>query len=92
MKKPLSLVLQSLRRSRHADAGAWWLGLSRGRPLPDAPRRRMWEILEGLDWAAMPNEVRVRAVGLEPRLGVGVGLGLGLGLGLLTPALTYAQP
>ena len=92
MKKPLSLVLQCLRRSRQADAGAWWLGLSRGRPLPDAPRRRMWEILEGLDWAAMPNEVRVRAVGLEPRLGVGVGLGLGLGLGLLTPALTYAQP
>ena len=40
MKKPRSLALQLLLRGRRADAGASWLGLARGRPLPDAPRRR----------------------------------------------------
>ena len=72
MKKPLSLALQSLLRSRRADAGASWLGLARGRLLPDAPRQRMWDLLEGLDWAAMPNEGKLRGAMAERSFKLGL--------------------
>ena len=68
----MSLALQSLLRSRRADAGASWLGLARGRLLPDAPRQRMWDLLEGLDWAAMPNEGKLRGAMAERSFKLGL--------------------
>ena len=59
-RNPGQLLLAALLRQRRLVGGDVWLGRVRGLPLPAAPAARLRQILDELDWSAMPADGKLR--------------------------------
>jgi len=62
VKRPTQLFESHLLKRRKADSGAVWIRRVNGLPLPIAPTLRLRQLLEGLDWAKMPAEGKLRGI------------------------------
>ena len=71
-KQPGGLLCACLLKHRRLTGGDVWLGRVNGLPLPRAEAARMRELLDALDWSAMPADGKLRGEMAEQSFKLGL--------------------